>query len=151
MFGNTAPTYMRWEKLGEPYKKNSRYYIKVLHPLLKVPKEVRFYTDAAHGKTAQTHKEPFYKVFFFESNRQDDFILIIKEKYLTADERDEYFRFKWRRCQLFGGIWYAAKTEIDKINNFPEHIARKIEKINWENFHKEGLRLYPDSEAWREG
>lgn len=142
MFGGVAATYKLYKMDGEPYKKGNYHYVKVIHPITKLPKEVRFYTDKAHAANSpkSPHEKPLYKLFGF--NDEKDSIKIIREIYLTDKETSAFFLYgwlkgrNWKYSTMFGGCWYAASSEpTPPIRSFD-----RVELISLEDFQKEHER-----------
>lgn len=112
MFGGTAKTYAEWEQSGSPYKDGNAYYIKVVHPLTKSLKTVRWYNDKKHNDWMPKRDNPygpFYKVFGFKS--ADDTIVCIRKKDITNEEEEHFFGCQrgWRFGMFFDGVWYAPQ------------------------------------------
>lgn len=141
MYGGVAQRYCLWKFDGEPYKKDKAWYVRVLHPVTKASKEVRFYTDKKHADLMpkQISKYgPFCKVFYFKDEK--DTIVCVKEKDMTAAEREEYFAGQWdkgnpwRFGMFFGGVWYAPNgTEVPPIKN-----AKRAFTPTWAEFKVAG-------------
>lgn len=142
MYGGVAQKYVLWKMVEEPYKKGKAWYVKMEHPLTKLPMEVRWYTDKAHAdlmpKKAKGPENFPGKSFGFES--KEDYILCIRDRDLTAKEVEQYFHYNWRRGgkwvagMFFGGIWYAPKdTEVPPIGR-ADHVFR----ATWPEFVKAG-------------
>lgn len=150
MFGGVAQTYCKWKLDGEPYKKGNALYVKVVHPLTKSLKEVRFYTDKKHADLMPVEANkygPFWALFGFDN--QEDYIYCIKEKDISLEEKESYFSRNWRFGMFFGGVWYAPKTkELPPIKN-----KNKIFKATWLEFraagqaHSRELNMVPESES----
>lgn len=139
MYGGVAPTYSLWKINGEPYKKGRAYYVQVLHPITKLPKEVRWYTDKAHAPVDKNAK-PLYSIFGFKD--KNDAIQIIRERDLSKNELEDLFYFNWtkgrnwRGCAIFGGCWYAPADEpIPPIAK-----AAKVFRCSWEDFKAEMVK-----------
>lgn len=148
MYGGVSKTYITWEITGSPYLKNGVYYQKVINPKTHLPKEVRFYTDKAHADLMPKTNESaeLCKVFGFANT--DDSILIIPDKYLTDDEREQYLHYNWSRfgtsfryCKYFGGCWYGKST--DKM----PPISRKDKAFicSWNQFDEERNKWIKES------
>lgn len=141
MYGNVAPTYSLWKIDGEPYKKGRAYYVRVLHPITKLPKEVRWYTDKAHAATkADPYAKPLWAVFGFKD--ENDSIQIIRTKDLSQDELENLFYFNWKKgrnwrgIDLYGGAWYAPADEPIPPIAHPE----KVFKCDWPTFKAQNKR-----------
>ncbi len=138
MYGGTAKTYSTYEFNGNPFLENGSYYINVIHPKTGAEKKVRWYTDKKHAdlmpKSLFTSKKPMWELFGFKS--KDDSIWCIQWKYLSDEESKEYFHFKWRGGNFFGGSWYAPKdTELPDIKN-----KDKFFLATWREFKVEGQK-----------
>lgn len=151
MFGGVSQTYCLWSINGEPYKKGNNYYVQVLHPFTKLPKEVRWYTDKSHAALMPKSKKDFNgKIFGFKD--ENDSIIMINNCYLSSEEEEKFFRYNWKNNgrwkfgAFFGGIWYAPVDEkIPPILN-----ADKIQKCDWNTFKAEGKKLSQNYDFWKE-
>ena len=141
MYGGVAQSYCLWKMDGEPYKKNNVWYVKMINPITKLPKEVRWYTDKKHAELMphKVNTDFVGKIFGFEN--ADDYILCIRDRDLSAEECDKYFNENWktrgthwRFGMFFGGVWYTdKKDQIPPIKN-----EAKIFRATWPEFVKAG-------------
>lgn len=140
MYGGTAKTYCLWAMDGQPYKKGNAWYVKMIHPVTKLPKEVRWYTDKAHAELMpKTVSEKFAgSIFGFEN--KDDYVLCIRDIDLSAEETEKFFHANWKKGghwvfgMFFGGVWYAPKGEpIPAIKR-----ADRVFRATWPEFVKAG-------------
>lgn len=144
-YGGTAQTYCLWKRDGQPFKENNVFYVNVLHPITKVSKKVRWYSDKKHHDLMpcnQVAEVPLYTLFGFKS--ADDTIVAIKESYLTPAEIEKDFAFKWRGGVFYDGIWYAPKdTVLPKIKN-----STKFFYPTWPEFKAEGQKRIGQNTCW---
>lgn len=120
MYGGVAQRYILWKIAGEPYKKGKSWYIKMEHPVTKIPTEVRWYTDKAHADLMPKRKDAVTKfageIFGFAN--KDDYVFAFRDRDLTKAEAEQHFQFcwerggKWRYGAFMGGIWYAPKDAV---------------------------------------
>lgn len=142
MYGGVAQRYILWKIAGEPYKKGKSWYIKMEHPVTKIPTEVRWYTDKAHADLMPKRKDAIAKfageIFGFAN--KDDYILAFRDRDLTKVEAEQYFQScwerggKWRYGAFMGGIWYAPKdAEVPPVGR-----ADCCFRITWPEMVKAG-------------
>lgn len=166
MYGGVAQRYIMWKIEGEPYKKDSKWYVKASHPVTKLPMEIRWYTDKAHADlmpkariggvaSAKVQAQPFVGKTFGFANKEDT-IIAIRARDLTKQETETLFHFNWERGghwrfgMFFGGIWYAPKDEpLFQINR-----ANKYFSITWPEFveaaRKNAVSVYgKDAKFWQ--
>lgn len=150
-YGGVAQTYCLWKIDGEPFKENNTLYVRVLHPITKSQKKVRWYTDKKHADLMPKGKDnqygPLYKVFGFKN--AEDKILCIKKSDISLGEEQEYFANKWRFGMFFGGIWYTPLgTSIPPITK-----AAKVFTPTWTEFkiagqkHSKALGMVSEAES----
>lgn len=141
MYGGVAATYCRWKMLGEPFKENKTWYVKMEHPITKLPKKVRWYTDKAHADLMPQSKvaQAFRGAVFGFANK-DDYVLCIRDRDLAPGETEQYFHYNWKKGgkwkfgMFFGGVWYAPKdTDIPPIRR-----ADRVFRATWPEFVKAG-------------
>lgn len=155
MFGGVAQRYILWKMVGEPYKKGKGLYVKMEHPVTKLPTEVRWYTDKAHADLMPKRGEADVsfpgKTFGFAD--KGDHIVAFRKRDLTTAEEEQYFNFcwkrgaKWRFGMFFGGIWYAPKDEPVP----PVMRAGKVMKITWPEFVKAGQAVSEQTSGKKDG
>lgn len=140
MFGGVAQRYILWKMVGEPYKKGKNWYVKMEHPVTKIPTEVRWYTDKAHADLMPRPKDAPFAGRGFGFSDKDDYILAIRQRDLTKKEEDDYFHYNWKRGGkwvfggFMGGIWYARKdAEIPPIGR-----VDRVFRISWPEMVKAG-------------
>lgn len=142
VYGGVAKTYATWEFLGEPFK-DKYEYIMVRNPKTGVEKKVRWYRDQAHTELLQAagnSVKPIFKGKCFGFEDENDYILAIRERYISQAELEQIFHFNWKKGRnwkfgmFFGGIWYAPKDE-----SIPPIVrADMVERISWPQFVKAG-------------
>lgn len=142
MYGGVAQRYILWKMSGEPYKKGKTWYVKMEHPITKIPMEVRWYTDKAHADLMPKPKDQVEKFpgASFGFADKSDYILGIRQRDLTKAEEEEFFHYnwkkggKWRFGMFFGGVWYAPKdAEVPPIGR-----ADRCFRISWPEMVKAG-------------
>lgn len=147
-FGGTAKTYASWQLIGEPFEESGRSYILVQKPGATTQKKVRWYADKAHADLMpnQSEGKSLYSIFGFEN--ENDYILAIRTRDISNEERKAYFRKEnyhdivWVISALFGEILYANKSAvIPPIAN-----ADKVFRIYWKDWNS-ALKKYQASLA----
>ena len=124
--GEVAKTYEKWERIGEPFKENNKYYINVINPKTNELKKVRWYGEIFSLCD-------YKKLFGFDKG----YITIFK----GVDEKDqEYFKFVNTRYATFFG-WYLVSTE-ELTEPLPEHIIPV--KLAWEEISENDVMLPQD-------
>ena len=142
MYGGVAATYCLWKMEGEPFKEGNGWYVRMIHPLTKLPKKVRWYTDKAHAANMPQKPVAFQgKCFGFADG--SDYILCIRDRDLSeAEVQDKFHRNwtrggKWKYGNFFGGVWYAPKdAAIPEIRR-----SDRVFRATWPEFVAEGRKM----------
>ena len=140
----TAKTYANWEKLGEPFQQNFKWYIRVKDPKSSTEKIVRAYSSA------ELHK--MYPDFISITNdkwyRTQKEVLGFDKGYITIFKGDSYKNLEWfqesicRYHKIFG--WYCVSTE-----EIPENLPADLTPIilKWELVGDENGKLFSDDKV----
>lgn len=117
---SVAPSYQKYELIGEPFVENDKQYIYIQMP--KGQKKVRWYAAAEPLKFSQK------KAFGFD-----------RGKYLTIIRGDEELIENWKRelpeWTIWHNIWfgYFICADINIELTCPEGID--VRKVTWEEIH----------------